>query len=66
MTKAQSCRTCVYWDKPPKQRALEGFVYPCTAPIPDARYPASVEAKFRRSYMERNDGKNCLCWKEKS
>jgi hypothetical protein len=67
--KDRCCRTCMYWAKPPGQRAVSGRVFECTAPIPDAKWPESITAHWRvkewtqnRKYMGRDEGKNCPCW----
>lgn len=68
MKAKQSCRTCVYWDKPAKDRALSGRVYPCSAPMPPLKIPDSVRnfhsftpTPFRK-FMERDEGTSCACW----
>ncbi len=70
MAKPQSCRSCVYWDKPRNKAALAGKHYPCTAPIPDRiNLPDSVlegwdfrQTIKHRGHMERDHGQKCATW----
>jgi hypothetical protein len=65
----RKCRTCCFWAKPTKTKALANRVYPCTAPLPELRLPESVTKANgftlnieRRSYMERDEGTRCPAW----